>query len=140
MKKPTIVGNTISIPSSQDFLVDVDSFLEGKLRGFGVDDSLVADIAISVTEIVNNAIIHGNKSDPGKAVTIEIAKNNGAILITISDEGNGFDPGSVQSPIEENNLMREVGRGIFIVRSLMDDVVFEIRRGKGTSVTLTKKL
>jgi serine/threonine-protein kinase RsbW len=140
MKKPVIVGKTITIPSSQEYLVDIDSFLEGVLRGFGIDDSLVADIAISVTEIVNNAIVHGNKSDPDKVVKISVGKIDSSVEISVTDEGNGFDLNSVQSPIEEDNLMREVGRGIFITRSLMDSVVFDIRSGKGTTVILTKKL
>lgn len=140
MKKPTIIDNTIKIPSSQEYLVDVDSFLEGILRGFGVDESAIADIAISVTEIVNNGIIHGNRSDLEKEVTVTIRKKNADLEIAISDQGNGFDPASVRSPIEDGNLMREAGRGIFIARSLMDTVVINSHENRGTRVTLTKRL
>jgi serine/threonine-protein kinase RsbW len=140
MKKPTIIDNTIKIPSSQEYLVDVDSFLEGILRGFGVDESAIADIAISVTEIVNNGIIHGNRSDLEKEVTVTIRKKNADLEIAISDQGNGFDPASVRSPIEDGNLMREAGRGIFIARSLMDTVVIDFHENRGTRVTLTKRL
>jgi anti-sigma regulatory factor (Ser/Thr protein kinase) len=140
MKKPMIIDNTIKIPSSQEYLVDVDSFLEGILRGFGVDESAIADIAISVTEIVNNGIIHGNRSDLEKEVTVTILKKNADLEITITDQGNGFDPGSVRSPIEDGNLMREAGRGIFIARSLMDTVAIDSSQNRGTRVTLTKRL
>ncbi len=140
MKKPTIKGNSIHIPSSQEYLSDVDSFLEGMLRGYGVMEETIADIAISVTEIVNNSIIHGNRSDLDKEVTVSIERTGPVIEIVIGDEGNGFDLTAVQNPVDEENLMREVGRGIFIVRSLMDSVKFEFLPGKGTRVTLSKKI
>ena len=140
MKKPTIQGNTILIPSSQEYLSDIDSFLEGILRGYGVAEEMIADIAISVTEIVNNSIIHGNRSDLEKEVSVSIDRKNSDVEVVIGDEGNGFDPSSVQNPIDEGNLMREVGRGIFIVRSLMDSVNIEVVPGRGTRVTLVKKI
>jgi len=140
MKKPTIIGNSIRIPSSQDYLVDIDSFLEGILRGYGMGESTIADIAISVTEIVNNSIIHGNKSDIRKEVSVSIAKRNSEIEITITDQGEGFDPTAVENPVEDKNLMREVGRGIFIVKSLMDSVTIDAKKHKGTQVILTKRI
>ena len=140
MKKPTIQGDTILIPSSQEYLADIDSFLEGILRGYGVAEEMIADIAMSVTEIVNNSIIHGNRADLEKEVSVSIGRRNSEVEIVIGDEGNGFDPSTVESPIDENNLMREVGRGIFIVRSLMDSVNIEVVPGRGTRVTLLKKI
>lgn len=140
MKKPIITENTIQIPSSQQFLIDVDKFIELKLASYGVDESTIADIAISVTEIVTNGIIHGNKSDIAKLVTVEINKRDSLVEIVISDEGNGFDPDSLESPIEEKNLLKEVGRGVFITKSLMDTVEFDRRESDGTQVTLTKQI
>jgi len=140
MKKPETTDSTIRIPSSQDFLPDVDSFLEGRLIDFGVKPSTIVDIAISVTEMVNNGIIHGNKQDTGKTVTVEVARINRDIRVTITDEGEGFDPDEVESPIDEKNLMKEVGRGIFIARSLMDEVSIESGPGRGTRVILTKQI
>ncbi len=71
MEKPKIVGNVITIPSSDEYLLDVDSFLEGTLRGCDVDESVIADIAISVSELVNNAIFHGNAASQTKTVVVE---------------------------------------------------------------------
>lgn len=141
MAGPVIKGNVIFIPSDQDHLVAVDDFLEGTLRGFGLEEPMIADIAISVTEIVNNAIIHGNKSDPSKTVslTIENENNNETFRFTITDEGQGFDPDKIADPLKEENLMREVGRGVFIVRSLMDSITVEITDG-GSIVVLTKNV
>ncbi|UCD17943.1 MAG: ATP-binding protein [Candidatus Zixiibacteriota bacterium] len=139
MKKPTIVDNTIRIPSSQDYLADVDGFLEGILRGYGVDETVIADIAISVTELVINGIIHGNKSDPDKEVTVVISKKNSHIEISVEDQGTGFNPDEIESPIDERNLLKEVGRGVFIVRSLMDKI--DINKTKrGTRIIISKEI
>jgi serine/threonine-protein kinase RsbW len=140
MKKPIIVDDTIRIPSSPEYLIDVDSFLEGMLRGYGLDESTIADIAISVTEIVNNGIIHGNKSNPEKEIEVSIHRKNSDIEIAICDQGEGFNPDIISSPIDDANLMREVGRGIFIVRSLMDAVNIQHHPGRGTQVILIKKV
>lgn len=139
MKRPVIKGDTITVPSHPEYLTDVDAFLEGTLRGFGAEESVVADIAISVSELVNNAIVHGNKGIVDKKVTVTIARHNRAVVITVSDEGGGFDPTCVQSPLAEENLMKEVGRGLFIVHSLMDQVQVEPSL-KGTRVTITKEI
>jgi len=125
MNKPIITGDTITIPSDQDFLADVDMFIEGVLRGWNIDESVIADIAISVSELVNNAICHGNKLDVSKKVKVRINKENGAVIIRIGDQGHGFNPTEVANPVDDENLLKEVGRGIFIVKSLMDSVEYE---------------
>jgi serine/threonine-protein kinase RsbW len=139
MDKPVISGDTIKIPSSQDFLADVDMFIEGTLRGYGVDESVIADIAISVSELVNNAIMHGNRREADKMVSVRVSRTNGNVSISVTDQGGGFDPMSVKNPIDDGNLMKEVGRGIFIVHALMDSV--EITpTDTGTTVTIGKNV
>lgn len=139
MKKPVISGDTITIPSSQEYLTDVDVFIEGILRGYGADESVIADIAISVSELVNNAICHGNKSSEEKTVKVRIERNGKEINITITDQGLGFDPSEIQDPLADENLLKEAGRGIFIVRSLMDKVRIAEDNG-GTAITITKEI
>lgn len=139
MQKPLISGNRISIPSTQEYLPDVDIFIEGILRGYGIDESTIADIAISVSELVNNAIDHGNKKNEEKRVTVAIEKDSSAVTISVSDEGTGFDPNELDDPLAEENLLKEIGRGIFIVRSLMDTVNIA-PSDKGTEITFTKAL
>ena len=137
MDKPVIKGNIIKVPSDPEFLADVDIFLEGTLRGFGANESVVADIAISVSELVNNAMIHGNKSSGDKLVTVKIIRENGSVTIAVSDEGGGFDPTNIPDPLADENLLHEVGRGLFIVRSLMDQVDIQ-PMSTGTVVAITK--
>ncbi len=139
MKKPIIKDNAISVPSSQDYLVDVDAYLENYLMNLNIDRSVIADIAICVTELVINSIIHGNESDLKKNVTITIANEKSSIEVTVEDQGSGFNPDSIENPIDDKNLLREVGRGIFIVRSLMDKMEIQ-PSSSGTRITITKKL
>lgn len=139
MDKPVINGDTIVIPSDQEFLSDIDSFVEGTLRGLGIAESVVADIAISVSELVNNAIVHGNKFAREKKVTVKLAHGNGSLTVSVTDQGTGFDPGHVPDPLAQENLLKEVGRGIFIVRQLMDKV--EITASpRGTTIAITKSI
>ena len=139
MNKPIISGNTIRVPSDQAFLPDVDNFLEKALREHGVDESVVADIAISVSELVNNAMMHGNKASPDKMVSVTVKLKEKTAEITVSDEGGGFVPDEIDDPLAEENLLKEVGRGIFIVRSLMDKVDINASES-GTSVCVTKAI
>lgn len=139
MDKPVISGDTIVVPSNQEFLPTVDDFLEATLRGFGADESVIADIAICVTELVNNAMLHGNKSLPEKSVTVKIEHTNKSVSITVKDQGEGFNPDDIADPLAEENLMKEVGRGIFIVKSMMDKVKLT-PSASGTTVTITKEI
>lgn len=95
-------------------------------------------LAISVTEIVGNAITHGNKKVKSKKVTVDFEYKNDTITVSIQDEGAGFNESDIANPLEPENLLKESGRGIFIVRALMDQVEFT-RTNKGTNVRLVKK-
>jgi serine/threonine-protein kinase RsbW len=131
---------TIKIPSSPDNIAAVDEFLEDWLRQRKVPEDTIADLAIAITELVNNAIKHGNKKNQKKMVTVSLSMEPHEAVATIADEGEGFDPGDIPDPVAEENLMKEIGRGIFIVKSLMDEVKFVFPAGGGTKVTITKKL
>jgi serine/threonine-protein kinase RsbW len=137
MKKPIINDNCITIPSDAEYLTDVDVFIEGILRGWGVDESTLADIAISVSELVNNAINHGNRLAPDKQVIVTISRDQQTVCIAVSDQGTGFDPTRVANPLAEENLLLDAGRGIFIVNTLMDKVDVEAT-SVGTTITITK--
>lgn len=139
MEKPEISGDVIVIPSDTRFIADVDEFIENRLRESGINDSTVADLAISVSEIVNNAIIHGNKADINKKVQVKLSINPERVEIRVKDQGGGFDPDMIPDPLAESNLLNVVGRGIFIVRSLMDTIDFNFS-DNGTEIVITKSL
>lgn len=140
MSKVLKTKDQISIPSSLDYLKEVDEFVEERLKKIGLSDSELADLAISVTEAATNAIIHGNKGDEQKKVTVTVEIKGSEVILRVKDQGDGFDPGAVPSPVEKDNVLKRVGRGIFILRSLMDDVDFKFDYEGGTLVKMVKHL
>jgi serine/threonine-protein kinase RsbW len=132
-------SSRLVIPSEPARIAQADEFIEKALREHNLPDGLVSDLAIAATELVNNAILHGNKKDPSKSVTILVEFASSEVMIRVEDQGAGFDPGAVPDPLAQENLLREVGRGIFIVRSLMDDLTFEQVPGGGMAVVLRKR-
>ncbi len=87
---------------------------------FGED--VLDRIMISVTEAVNNGIIHGNKTDPGKFVDLECTCFDHSAEFIVQDQGGGFVVDDVPDPLDEQNLLKEGGRGVLIIRAMMDEV------------------
>lgn len=129
-----------SYPSVPETVAEVDSFLDTRLREAGFPDDMMVDVAVSVSEVVNNAVIHGNRRNPQKHVTLELDIQADRVSISVQDEGAGFDPDDLPDPVSSDNLMREVGRGLFIVRAYMDEVHFQKTGEKGLRITLVKIL
>jgi serine/threonine-protein kinase RsbW len=132
--------DTITIPSSPDKICVVDDFLEDWLRRRGVAENTIADLAIAITELVNNAINHGNRQKEDKKVTLTLRYGDGEIEALVTDEGDGFDPENIPDPLAEENLLKEIGRGIFIAKSLMDDFKYKTLPEGGTEVSIVKKI
>lgn len=130
----------MTYPSQPETVADIDSFLDSKLRDAGFPEDLLADVAVSVSEVVNNAVVHGNHEDASKKVKVDIEISADRVSISVQDEGEGFDPESLPDPVSEENLMREVGRGLFIVRAYMDEVHIKKIDGGGLRITLVKML
>jgi serine/threonine-protein kinase RsbW len=93
---------------------------------------------------VINAIKHGNKEDRGKHVTVEFLlsprRDPSEFVVEVLDEGEGFDPDAVANPLAVENVLKSSGRGIFFMRSFMDDVSITRRPEGGMSVRMSKKL
>ena len=142
MKKNEIIkkGNQIIIPSSLDYLACVDEFIEKKLKKLGLDKNLIADCAISLSELVINAVQHGNCCDLKKKVKVELFPSSKRIVIRVTDEGKGFDCKCLKDPVDRECLLEEVGRGLFIVKNLMDELSFKFDPNQGTTVEIVKKL
>ena len=113
----------------------VEGFLEKINKRLNLDESQFNKLLVATTEAVNNGIIHGNKRDQSKKVTLSCELNHSSLVIRVQDEGPGVDPDSLPDPLAEENLMRENGRGVFLMRSLMDAVEFE-RAPQGSAVTM----
>jgi len=113
----------------------VEDFLKRINRTARLDDGTFYRLFVSSTEAVNNGIVHGNKSDPSKTVCISCTVNHDAIIVRVKDQGTGFDPESVPNPLDDQNLMKESGRGIFLIRSMMDKVNYSITK-EGTIIEM----
>ncbi len=140
MSNPTYLPDGIIISSSTIYLADVNRYVEEKLSQAGIDESIIIDLAISVSELVNNAIVHGNGADASKEVEIRFSITDTEIKFSVQDQGKGFDLNELPDPIDDDNLLCEVGRGLFIVRNFVDDVnVLRLPSG-GTRVEIVKNL
>ncbi len=96
------------------------------------------DIELAVREVVANAILHGNRGDRSKRIFLAAASEPSGLVIRVRDEGQGFDPASVPDPRQAEGLVQESGRGLFLIKASMDEVVWRSTPDGGTEVTLTK--
>jgi serine/threonine-protein kinase RsbW len=111
--------------------------LTGMLR---LDEDAAHYVSVAIRESVVNAIKHGNRGDAAKRVAVEFLLHPSALEVKVHDEGAGFDPGAVPSPLAEENLLKAHGRGIFFMRSFMDEVTYAFPARGGTVVRMLKKL
>lgn len=135
MDEPELVlelpNDVRSIEHAVDYVMDrceVCSSYAHKLR---------FNFRVGLTEALSNAMLYGNGQDPQKRVRVEVTVDLDSITACVTDQGEGFDPTVVPDPTTPANIFRPGGRGIFLMRSLMDDVVFNDR---GNSVTLVLRL
>jgi serine/threonine-protein kinase RsbW len=104
----------------------------------GFDEDTTHWIILAVREGISNAIKHGNKCDINKKVVVRMTYINTELEVIIEDQGEGFDPSQVQNPLLPENLLKSTGRGIFYIRSFMDDVQFEYKRNQGMILRMKK--
>jgi serine/threonine-protein kinase RsbW len=113
-------------------------------RRVGFDDDALHWVGVAVRECVINAIKHGNGGDPGKRVFVEFHTNGGgassSLVIAVRDQGEGFDPETLADPLAPENLLKSSGRGIFLIRSFMDDVRLQRAPEGGMEVRMTKRV
>jgi serine/threonine-protein kinase RsbW len=130
----------ITISSRFENIELVQVIAEHLCENAGVDEDGSHWIGMAVREAVANAIKHGNKLDVRKKVNATFELLAADLEITISDEGEGFDPETVSDPLNPQNLMKTSGRGIFYMKTFMDQVQYSFRPGGGTSLVMTKNL
>ena len=106
--------------------------------GFEEDDQHKIDMAVHETLI--NAIWHGNKNDRSKRVWMRFEIFSDRLEIRVRDQGNGYDLNKIADPLANENILRVSGRGIFLIRTFMDEFRVESKAGEGTEVTLVKRL
>ncbi len=137
-RQPEVI--TLSIPSRLELLPVLDKLLSGIIDQIGFDEEEADAVAISIIEAGTNAIQHGHKKDPSKIVYFRFDIFPDRLGVDVTDSGPGFDLKRVLAtdPTSPEGLMQCCGRGIFIMRQLMDSVDFDIRASQGTTVHLEK--
>ncbi len=114
----------LKLKSSPCQIKHIEDFVRGLMCKCHLDEEVYDNILISLTEAVNNAIIHGNKKDVKKHVNINCLEKSTKVVIQITDEGQGFNPQEVSDPTLPENIEKCGGRGVFIMKQLCDQLVF----------------
>ena len=134
----------LEFASAFDMLDFVQVVGDHVCRLAGLDDDQLHWVSVTVRESVINAIKHGNQGDESKRVVVEFAPfpslQPEELVIRVRDEGDGFDPGELADPLAPENIMKSSGRGIFLIRNFMDDVVLERATGGGMEIHMVKKV
>ena len=139
-------GNLVRLdfPSHLDMLDVIQALTDHAGRIGGLDEEATHWVGVAVRESVINAIKHGNSEDHTKRVTVEIRleprTQPSRLVVRVLDQGPGFDPDSVADPLAPENLLRSSGRGIFFMRSFMDDITLQRMPEGGMEVRMVKKL
>lgn len=117
---------TLTITSDPNNIAQVEAYIEDIRAKYNIADDAFGNILISLTEAANNAIIHGNGSDPSKTVTItaDLDARGKALSFTVTDQGKGFDHNNLADPTAPENIDQPCGRGVFLMMQLADMVVF----------------
>jgi serine/threonine-protein kinase RsbW len=128
---------TLQLPSERESITLLENLIEEIADKYQVADDIFANMMTCLNEMVTNAIVHGNKLDPDKIVIVNVEVDPKRATWTITDEGEGFDYNNLPDPTAEENLENLTGRGVFIVKHLADQCVFN---SKGNEVELLFKL
>lgn len=114
----------IRIPSLSENIRIVESFIDNAKDKYQLNDDVYGNIMISVTEAVNNAIIHGNKNNAEKNIFLKLELEENQVRFKIQDEGEGFDYNKLPDPTLPENIDKVGGRGVFLMKNLSDEVSF----------------
>ena len=125
------------IPSSLERISSLIPTIIERIRPLGIPEEEIFNIRLSLEEALVNAVKHGNKLNPQLTVEVKVELNSDKLVIEVKDQGEGFDFEKLEDPTKEENIEKIKGRGIFLIKNLMDEVIF---KEKGTRVIMIKYL
>ncbi|WP_207429550.1 ATP-binding protein [Pedobacter sp. SYSU D00535] len=129
---------TLQLPSKIESITTVENFIDNLKEEYRLEDDTYANMLTCLSEATINAIIHGNKQDENKKVYINLEVHHGKRMqFTVADEGDGFDYNRLPDPTAPENLENLTGRGVFIIKHLADQCIFNL---KGNEVELHFKV
>ncbi|MCF8241023.1 MAG: ATP-binding protein [Melioribacteraceae bacterium] len=127
------------IPSDPDLMPDIEEFVLESVKHLNLSDDKLNNLTLSVAEASSNSIVHGNKGDLNKKVYITIEIDEEFLTIKLKDEGEGFDPKKIPDPTAPENILKDSGRGIHIMKSFLEDLRFDFSKS-GTEITLVLRI
>jgi len=135
----TVETTELTLPSRIETVAKAANAVADFVSRSGISEEAAFGIDMAVREAVTNAVVHGNAQDEQKAVELTLKSSPEAVEITVHDQGQGFSPEEVPDPTAEENILKTSGRGIFFMRTFMDEVTWSIRPGGGTTVRMLKR-
>jgi len=130
----------LEIESDPNNLITVEEFVNFFAKDIGLKNEQIAALLLAVTEATTNAIIHANKCNVNKTVTVDVTVNSSTLIVKIIDEGAGFDPAKIPDPTHPENLLKDSGRGVYLMKIYMDDLKYNVTpTGTETILTLNIK-
>ncbi len=127
------------LPSHIEAVADAAAAVMDFIKNCGVTEEAAFGIEMAVREAVTNAMVHGNQEDEAKLVEVIFNCRGNELEVEVGDQGAGFDPSDVPDPTDPANILKTSGRGIFLMRTFMDQVEWLARPEGGTAVRMTKR-
>ena len=126
----------LELASNIESISEIESFIDSICDKYSIGEDSYGNILIALTEAINNAITHGNKLNPDKIVNLNMETGKNQLYFTVIDEGDGFAYNNIPDPTLPENLSKLRGRGVFLMKSLADEVEFE-EEGRIVKLTFT---
>ncbi len=133
MSKEFNIIESLQIPSDYQSMSTVEKLIDKVCNNVGVNEDSYGNVLIAVTEAVNNAIQHGNNANASLQIDVAVLDSANSVCFSIKDQGSGFDFNNLPDPTSPENILKENGRGIFLMNNLADKVEFI---GGGNEVSL----
>ena len=133
MKEGYSIIEKVKLPTDYNSLVDVEALVGNVCEKLGVVEDAYGNVLIAVTEAVNNAIEHGNAMNKDLLVSVFVGDDDSSFCFNVMDEGKGFYYTNLPDPTSPENILKENGRGIFLMKNLADEVFFD---APGNSVNM----
>ena len=127
------------LPSHIEAVADAAAAVMDFIRNCGVPEESAFGIEMALREAVTNAMVHGNQEDESKFVEVIFNCHDNELEFEVRDQGEGFDPARVPDPTDAENLLKTSGRGIFLMRTFMDEIEWLNRPDGGTTVRMKKR-
>ena len=127
-----------TLPSTLESVDKAEELAVLEAEKFGLDEDERQQFGMAIRECMVNAVVHGNGYSSNKVVHFAIERSTEQLAITIGDEGAGFDLESLPDPLAQENLLRQSGRGLLLIRAFVDEFDLHGRPGGGTEVRMAK--